>query len=150
MGYNIPADHHGPRPCDIQPTATVKHDKSTPPPNPKQVFGDRKVPMHLWPMSATVEGALAFREGRKYGPFNWRDTPVEAMTYVGALLRHMAAWIDGESIDPDGSGKTHLGGALACLAILVDATHCGTLIDNRPPPGQAGPAIRALAKEPSP
>jgi hypothetical protein len=58
------------------------------------------------------------------------------MTYIGALRRHLAAWVDGEQLAED-SGKPHLGHALACLAILVDAQAAGTLIDNRPAAGGA-------------
>lgn len=112
------------------------------PPNPKQAYGDLKLPLHLVPSTMILYAALAFQEGaRKYGPFNWRERAVEAMTYVGALKRHTEAWIDGEDIDPE-SGKPHLALALACLGILVDSIEVKNLIDNRPPKGPAGPFLR--------
>lgn len=111
------------------------------PPNPKQRYGDEKVPLGLFPSSALVYGTLAFKEGAdKYGPYNWRDKAVEAMTYAHAAERHLRAWLDREDIDPS-SGYPHLGHVLACISILVDATEQGNLIDNRP---LAGSAARVL------
>ncbi len=102
-------------------------------PNPKQAFGDRKVQLQLVPPSASIAIAKGLAEGaKKYGAWNWRDQKVELMTYYGALKRHMDAWLEGENVDPDGKGKTHLDGAIASLAIIIDATSCGTAIDNRP------------------
>ena len=50
----------------------------------------------------------------------------------------MLAWLDGEEIDPDSAtGKTHLDGAIASLAILIDAVESDCGIDNRPKPGGA-------------
>ena len=102
--------------------------------NPKQQYGDKKVPLQFIPPTAIVAMGIGLAEGgRKYGPFNWREIPVEYMTYVGAVQRHLQAWVDGEEIDPD-SGNSHLYHAIASLAILIDATidpdrqH----IDNRP------------------
>ncbi len=102
-----------------------------------------KVPLGLFPSSALIYGALAFAEGaEKYGPYNWRDKAVEAMTYVHAAERHLRAWLDGEEDTAD-SGQHHLGHAIACLAILVDAREQGNLIDNRP---IASPAAKLLTR----
>lgn len=104
------------------------------PPNPKQRYGDLKVPLGLVPPAARVYAALGHAEGaEKYGPFNWRETAVEAMTYVHAAQRHLDAWMDGNDLDPD-SGKPHLGHVLASINIIIDALECGKLIDNRPVP----------------
>ncbi len=101
------------------------------PRNPKDAIARSKVPLHLWPISATMYGCWALFCGKtKYGGLNWRATPVLASVYYGALLRHAGRWWEGESIDPD-DGTPHLGNALACLAILIDAHICGTLIDDR-------------------
>jgi hypothetical protein len=99
-------------------------------PNPKDAVGRAKVPMHLWPASATAYGAVGLAEGMlKYGRNNWRGTNVHASVYVAALMRHVAAWMEGENNTKEGG--PHLGNALACLAILVDANVNGTLIDDR-------------------
>ena len=81
--------------------------------NPKQQYGDRKVPLHLVPAPAMVSIAMGLKDGaRKYGAFNWRTLTVEAETYLGAILRHLMAWQDGEDIDPD-SGNPHLSHGLS-------------------------------------
>jgi len=103
--------------------------------NPKSAFGIRKVPLHLNPPSALIYMALGFKNGAaKYGPFNWRENKVAASVYIGAALRHILAWQDGEELAED-SGFPHLAHALACLAILVDARESGNLINDRPLPG---------------
>ena len=116
-------------------------------PNPKQRYGDLKSAVQYVPPALALYAAQALGEGaRKYGPYNWRDQPVEALTYVGAALRHLYAWLDGEEIDPDSKeAKHHLAGAIGSLAVLVDALEGGFLIDNRPKPG---PAPKLLAPKP--
>ena len=86
----------------------------------------------------------ALAEGRiKYGVAKWRETPTEVMTYIGGALRHLYAYIDGEDIDPDSvTGKRHLAGAVASLAILLDCQAMGTAVDNRPPKGPGGKLMR--------
>lgn len=115
------------------------------PPNPKQRFGDMKRRVDLVPPALTLGAAKAFAEGaEKYGAFNWRVRAVEAMTYVGAGIRHLQAYLDGEDIDPESKhGKLHLEGAAACIAILLDCTYAGSLIDNRPAKGPAPNLTRA-------
>lgn len=115
--------------------------------NPKQVFGDKKAPVHLVPPALVLEAAPNMRDGRdKYGAFNWRDKKVEAMTYVAAIQRHLYAYIDGEDVDQESaSGATHLGAIAACVGILADARNMGNLIDNRPIKGSAGDVIRRAA-----
>jgi hypothetical protein len=45
------------------------------------------------------------------------------------------AWFDGEEVASD-SGVHHLGHAMACLAILLDAQETGNLVDDRPTSNQ--------------
>lgn len=68
---------------------------------------------------------------RKYNSFNWRANKVQADIYVDAAFRHLSSWFEREEIAPD-SGVHHLGHAMACLAILLDAQETGNLVDNRP------------------
>jgi 5'-deoxynucleotidase YfbR-like HD superfamily hydrolase len=99
--------------------------------NPKDAVGSDKLPLHLWPASATVFGSLGLLDGMlKYGRANWREAGVRATIYLDALERHAKAWAEGEERDPD-SGLPHLAHALACLAILVDARATGKLVDDR-------------------
>ena len=106
------------------------------PSNPKQAFGDRKLPMHRVPATAYAYLALGFRDGAyKYGPLNWRETKVEATTYIAAAQRHILSYLDGEELTRD-SKVPHLAAAMASLGVLVDAIETGNLIDDRPPAGR--------------
>lgn len=101
--------------------------------NPKDFLGASKLPMHLVPDTAIALACLAHLDGAlKYGAWNWRASGVRASIYRAALQRHLAAWWNGEDIDPD-SELPHLAMAMACLNILVDATVCEKLTDDRPP-----------------
>jgi len=114
--------------------------------NPKQLYGDKKVPLQNVPPAALIYLGAAMSEGaRKYGAYNWRTTKVEALTYLGAALRHILQVLDGADIDPEtGDAKVpHVAAAMACLAIYADAKEGGFMIDNRPP---AGPASRLLTE----
>jgi len=100
--------------------------------DPKGEAGKLKCPLHLLPPHALNQTAWVQALGaRKYGPWNWRQNKVEAMTYVGAILRHMNAWASGEDDDPE-SGYSHLAHIAAGCNILMDASHVGNLVDNRP------------------
>ena len=47
--------------------------------NPKDAIGSGKVPMHLWPSTATAVGSIALLNGAlKYGRSNWRVAGVRA------------------------------------------------------------------------
>jgi hypothetical protein len=99
--------------------------------NPKDRIGAGKLPLHLWPETASALGALALCDGMlKYGRTNWRVAGVRASIYVDAARRHLGFWFEGENNDPD-SGLPHLAHALACIAILVDAEAAGHLNDDR-------------------
>ena len=103
--------------------------------NPKDKIATNKIPMHLWPATATAMGSLALLYGaRLYGRSNWREAGVRASVYVSACQRHLAAWFENEDNDPE-SNLPHLGHALACLAILVDAQAANKLTDDRQYPG---------------
>jgi hypothetical protein len=109
----------------------------TKPSNPKDLIGSDKIPLHLWPMSATIGGSLALLEGAlKYGRSNWRAAGVRPSIYFDALNRHMGRWMAGEERAPD-SELGHLDHALACLAILKDAQVTGMLLDDREYKGAA-------------
>lgn len=99
--------------------------------NPKDVIGAGKLPLHLWPSTATALGSLGLLDGMlKYGRSNWRVAGVRASIYVDAAQRHISKWFEGQDLDDD-SKLPHLAHALACLAILVDAQAAGKLRDDR-------------------
>lgn len=107
------------------------YEPDTKPTNPKDAIGSDKLPLHLWPMTASAAGAVALLDGMlKYGRSNWREAGVRVTIYVDALERHVTAYLEGEECDPD-SGLPHLWHALACLGILVDADAAGKLVDDR-------------------
>jgi hypothetical protein len=81
----------------------------------------------------------------KYGPFNWRETPVPAETYMDAAMRHLLSWQDGEDEDPE-SGMSHLAHVMACMAIIIDAKENDMLDDNRPKAGRVGEMISNFQK----
>jgi len=99
--------------------------------NPKDAIGSDKLPIHLFPITAIMMGCISFLNGAlKYGRSNWRKAGVRASIYYDAQNRHMQAWMEGEEIDPD-DGVPHLGAALACIAILIDAQAADMLNDDR-------------------
>lgn len=103
--------------------------------NPKDIIGSNKIPLHLWPETATVLGSLALLDGAlKYGRSNWRAVGIRASIYYDAARRHLNAWFEGEDVDQD-SGLPHLAHALACIAIIVDAQNAGKITDDRNLPG---------------
>jgi len=101
------------------------------PNDPKGAAGALKTPLSLIPPFAMEQTAWVHKLGaEKYGPFNWRETGVCASTYVNAIMRHLNAWRDGETLDPE-SGISHLAHVACSCNILLDADHCGTLQDDR-------------------
>jgi hypothetical protein len=99
--------------------------------DPKGAAGALKTPLSLIPPYAMEQTAWVHKLGSdKYGPYNWRETGVCASTYVNAILRHLNAWRDGETLDPE-SGISHLAHVACSCNILLDADHCGTLQDDR-------------------
>jgi hypothetical protein len=111
----------------------VNHDKQpAKPANPKQAYGDKKPPLHLIHAIGSLHESAALHSGKlKYGVNNFLEDPVEAMTYVGAMLRHIQQWVSGERRDLK-ELVHHLGAVKACAGILMTAEAAGTLIDNRP------------------
>jgi len=114
--------------------------------NPKDLIGSDKLPIHLWPTTATALGCLGLLDGMlKYGRTNWRVVGARYTIYIDALLRHTMALLEGEDDDPD-SGLPHLSHILACAAIIADAGAAGKLHDDRMTPG----GYRAHVKELTP
>ena len=101
--------------------------------NPKDAIGSTKV--SKFPAIAVAHGAHAMMDGAgKYGPYNWRDKAVRASIYIDAAKRHLDCWFERQEKASD-SGVHHLGHAIACCAILLDAQAAETLVDDRPGSG---------------
>lgn len=104
---------------------------NTKPSNPKDILGSNKLPVHLWPETATILGAMGLLEGAlKYGRSNWRAVGIRASIYYDAIRRHTAAWFEGEDTDPV-SGLPHIAHILANAGIIADAGAAGKLSDDR-------------------
>lgn len=116
------------------------------PSNPKEAFGDAKMPLDLLPDTAVVQFNLAFLEGAlKYGQYNWRVAGVKTSTYVRAARRHLSKFWNGQDADP--LTLVHeLASVGACVAILLDAIACGKLNDDRPPRADMEKALADAAK----
>lgn len=119
---------------------------SYPDDNPKTIHGIKKPPLHLCSPVAMIQWAGAMGLGaHKYGPYNWREKTVSSSVYVAAAMRHLQAYWDGEDLDPE-SNAAHLGHAMACCSIIMDAASIGKLNDDRPLPGKAGEVQRDWEK----
>lgn len=103
--------------------------------NPKSIQGAKKYSLRYIPLPALVAVGRAMEDGaNKYGPANWRESGVAASVYIDAALRHIFQYFDGRQNDAEDSRVHNLGHAMSCLAIIIDAEHNGSLIDDRPFP----------------
>ena len=75
-----------------------------------------------------VAGALTFGAA-KYGRDNYKGG-MESHRLVAACLRHVFAWQQGESLDPE-SNLSHLAHAATNLFMLIETERLGTLQDTR-------------------
>lgn len=95
-----------------------------------------KNPMDLLPMLPLghVSRVLGFG-ARKYGPHNWRNG-LEYRRLLGATLRHVAAFQDGEDLDEE-TKLSHIDHAICELLFLSQFIHEGRkeLDDRYVPPG---------------
>lgn len=123
---SVPVDDH------IKPPAG-RADSPRKETNPKDAVGIKKVPFSTVSALIIAEIGLGMLEGaRKYGRHNYRIAGVRASVYYDAAMRHLAAWWEGQDIDPD-SGLPHIVKAMSTLAVLRDAQHNGKMFDDRPP-----------------
>lgn len=115
--------------------------------NPKTGPGRLKPGIDAVPPSALAELGRVMELGKeKYGHFNWRLNPVSSSTYINAAWRHLSEFIDGRAIDPE--SKAHvLAHVMACCAIVIDAEHSGTLIDDRGPKGCFDEVVQQMIED---
>jgi hypothetical protein len=119
--------------------------------NPKDLIGVTKAPLDYFPPVAILQASRAMKHGAdKYGRANWREKAIKRTIYLGAALRHIAADLDGETIDPETitlecpNGVPHIALAVAGLGIALDADAIGNLIDDRPTKGGYADLARKL------
>lgn len=91
-----------------------------------------KADLSLNPYIALKEMALAFMWGeKKYNRYNYTQG-FESHRLVAAAMRHLCEYQNGEDLDPESTiGSSHLGHALACIAMLLHCEELGTLTDTR-------------------
>jgi len=110
--------------------------------NPKDLAARKKVPLWLVPPALTIGAAEGLADGaKKYGPYNYRDIPVQYSVYIEAIERHIAALKDGEDLAQD-SQIHHVKHIAAGCAIILDCLGHGNLIDDR----KLGPGAKLLAE----
>ena len=113
--------------------------------NPKDILGLTKPRLSLVPPPLMIYVARVMELGaKKYGPYNWRGNKVLATIYAEAAMRHLLAYLDGETLDPE-SGQPHTAHVAACMGILLDAEATGNLDDDRHTPGVAGRLITEMS-----
>jgi hypothetical protein len=74
-------------------------------------------------------GTILTFGAKKYGAHNWRGGLAWSRPY-NAILRHLTAWWDGESLDAE-SGKSHLWHAATEIMFLIEYEERGTGHDDR-------------------
>ena len=97
--------------------------------NPKDIAGAAKPQFGLVPLTEAVVRVMELGAA-KYGPYNWRANKIHNMVYANAALRHLRAWIDGQTTDPE-SKQSHLAHAAACMLIVLDAEATGNAVEGR-------------------
>lgn len=89
-----------------------------------------KAPLELLSTAAMLGTARVLAFGaNKYNAHNWRGG-IEYSRLIGAALRHVTAFNDGEDLDPE-SGLSHIDHAQCCLMFLSEQIKKGTGLDDR-------------------
>lgn len=91
---------------------------------------EEKPRVDLLPTTPLLEIAKVLGFGaKKYDAHNWRGG-IEYSRLIGAALRHILAYNDGEDKDPE-SGLSHLAHAGCCILFLLEQEAKGTGLDDR-------------------
>jgi hypothetical protein len=115
QAYELLWGEDSPPPSNIEPTPThprpsqegTKHDQGKP-------------KFSLIPQAALLEVAKVATFGaQKYGPKNWQDTKNLRDRYTDAALRHINAFLQGESHDAE-TELHHLSHAICSLMFVLD------------------------------
>jgi len=77
--------------------------------------------MELLPMNALYEVSKVLTHGaKKYAPNNWKYVENARDRYTGALLRHLALWREGRTVDEEsGEDKLLHIAQVACNALFL-------------------------------
>lgn len=93
-------------------------------------FDDGKAPLDLLSPKAMTEVAKVMAFGaKKYDKHNWRNG-LAWSRLVGAALRHIEAFNDGQDKDPE-TGLSHIAHASCCLMFLLEYEQTHPELDDR-------------------
>lgn len=93
-------------------------------------FDQGKPRMDLISSKALVQLARVLGVGAaKYQPNNWRGG-IAYSRLIGAMLRHIAAFNDGEDVDPE-SGISHIAHAMCNCMFLLEQLQTRPDLDDR-------------------
>lgn len=96
-----------------------------------QTYDDGKPPLANLPPAGIAAVARVQAYGhRKYKDFNNYRRGMEVSRQLSCAMRHIMAYMDGESLDPE-SGETHLAHAACRLLFVIQNERDGVLIDDR-------------------
>lgn len=101
--------------------------------NPKDRLAQaqNKAPLDYLEPVAEEQIAWAIKNGAdKYGIRNYVKESIRARVYVGAIKRHVDAWLRGEDLAPD-SGLHHMAHVGANVHVILAAIEAGMFIDDR-------------------
>lgn len=97
-------------------------------------YDDKKPPMDLLSPKAMTEIAKVMGFGAvKYNKNNWK-AGIEWSRIIGAALRHIEAFNDGQDKDPE-TGLSHIAHASCCLMFLLEYEQTHPELDDRYKPG---------------
>jgi hypothetical protein len=83
-------------------------------------FDTDKLRYDLVPMDALDEVVKRFTHGaKKYAPGNWQTVDNAVERYSAALMRHYSEYRQGERMDPEAPGLSHIGAVAWNALVLV-------------------------------
>jgi hypothetical protein len=83
-------------------------------------FDGDKLRYDLVPMDVLDEVVRRFTHGAaKYAPGNWQKVDDAVERYSAALMRHYSAFRQGERMDPEAPGLSHIGAVAWNALVLV-------------------------------
>lgn len=114
---------HGATECNVLTHEEALGVTNTPVTKPEPVgrkddFGKQRY--DLIPFNALAQVVAVLTKGaEKYAPENWRLVDGWRWRYLGAALRHVAAFMRGEKLDPEWC-LPHLAHAICCLMFALE------------------------------
>src|SRR5690242_15180617 len=94
-------------------------------------FDSDKIPCELLPPVALLEVAKALQFGaKKYASWNWAKG-ISYSRVLGAILRHVFAYMKGEDKDPE-TGISHIAHAACGCLFILHYEKFNTKFDDRP------------------